>query len=260
MLLPVEWRRLETVTLFGPDRYGIAGEERLLLYHTAIQTRLRAAIAMKAAKASVFALPHPTNVARMLRKDLAEARKTWIKEAENDPDEYAHRNQSDFLAPISHDGERLDFHSLRHSCGAWLASTGAHPKTVQVVMRHSSITLTMDCYGHLFPGQEAEAVAQVRELMSPPSETLQATGTDDQIAQTDARRRMRSNWDAKQCVPGTLDAKGCDEKTQLNTQVTPPKPLKISSLGDMQQRNATGCESGAGGTRTPNQRIMSPLL
>jgi hypothetical protein len=33
-----------------------------------------------------------------------------------------------------------------------------HPKVVQTIMRHSQITLTMDTYGHLFPGQAAEAV------------------------------------------------------------------------------------------------------
>jgi len=35
---------------------------------------------------------------------------------------------------------------------------GAHPKAVQSIMRHSTITLTMDTYGHLFPGQDAETV------------------------------------------------------------------------------------------------------
>ncbi len=33
---------------------------------------------------------------------------------------------------------------------------------VQQVMRHQSITLTMDTYGHLFPGQEADAVDRMR--------------------------------------------------------------------------------------------------
>jgi len=37
-------------------------------------------------------------------------------------------------------------------------------KTVQTVMRHSTITLTMDTYGHLFPGQEAEAVGKLPEM------------------------------------------------------------------------------------------------
>jgi integrase len=64
-------------------------------------------------------------------------------------------NEIDFLSPTNHEGETLDFHCLRHTCGAWLAMTGVHPKVVQTVMRHSAITLTMDSYGHLFPGQEA---------------------------------------------------------------------------------------------------------
>ena len=109
----------------------------------------------------------------------------------------------------------------------------------------------MDCYGHLFPGQEADAIAQVRKLMSARSEALQATGTDDQTAQADTR----SSWNAKQCVPG---AKECDEKTQPNTQMVSPKPLEIAGLGDTQQRNATGCESEGGATRTPDLRIKSP--
>ena len=37
---------------------------------------------------------------------------------------------------------------------------------VQVVMRHSTITLTIDTYGHLFPGQEADAVARFPAMMS----------------------------------------------------------------------------------------------
>jgi len=41
MLLPEEWRRLETATENGPEREGMTGDERVLLYRTAIQTGLR---------------------------------------------------------------------------------------------------------------------------------------------------------------------------------------------------------------------------
>jgi integrase len=126
---------------------------------------LKAHIATKTPKAPVFGLPHESNLARMLRDDLAEARKAWLKEAKDDPREYAQREESDFLADTNHQGEIVDFHSLRHSCGAWLAMTGAHPKVVQTVMRHQSITLTMDTYGHLFPGQEADAVMRLSALL-----------------------------------------------------------------------------------------------
>jgi len=84
----------------------------------------------------------------MLRADLAEARKIWLAEARSDPDEYARREQSDFLVATNHDGEVLDFHSLKHTCGAWLAISGVHPKLVQSVMQHSSIVADD---GYLWP-------------------------------------------------------------------------------------------------------------
>lgn len=42
-------------------------------------------------------------------------------------------------------------HDLRHTCAALLISQGAHPKVIQQHLGHSSITVTMDRYGHLFP-------------------------------------------------------------------------------------------------------------
>ena len=92
-------------------------------------------------------------------------RQVWIDEAKSDAAEYARREQSDFLAEKNHEGEIADFHSLRHTCGAWLAMAGAHPKAVQTIMRHSAITLTMDTYGHLFPGQEFETVSLLPTML-----------------------------------------------------------------------------------------------
>ena len=138
-------------------------------------------VATKTPKAKLFNLPHLSNMARMIRADLAAARKAWIAEATTDPEEYTRREQSDFLAAENHAGESLDFHSLRHTCGAWLAQSGAHLKTVQSVMRHSTITLTMDTYGHLFPGAEAEAAGRLGAMLHGRQEVdqrLKATGTD----------------------------------------------------------------------------------
>ena len=101
-----------------------------------------------------------------------------MREAKHDPEEYLRRQQSDFLAAKNHEGEILDFHSLRHTCGAWLAMAGVHPKVVQTIMRHSTITLTMDTYGHLFPGQEAEAIARFPDMLGKGPRRLRATGTD----------------------------------------------------------------------------------
>lgn len=212
MLLPDEWPWLRDATKDGPERNGMTGNERFLLYATAIQTglranelrqltqgrmfldvdqpyiackagttknrkmakqyvepqlaaKLRAYLATRPPSAMVFRMPHETNTARMLRADLAAARNDWLKEVEKDKRELAKRQESDFLLPTNHEGECFDFHSLRHTCGAWLALTGEHPKTIQTIMRHSQITLTMDTYGHLFPGQAAEAVGRFGEMV-----------------------------------------------------------------------------------------------
>jgi len=45
----------------------------------------------------------------------------------------------------------LRFHDLRHTCAALLIAQGAHPKEIQVRLGHSTIRMTFDRYGHLFP-------------------------------------------------------------------------------------------------------------
>jgi integrase len=45
----------------------------------------------------------------------------------------------------------LRFHDLRHTCASLLIAAGAHPKAIQEQLGHSSITITMDRYGHLLP-------------------------------------------------------------------------------------------------------------
>lgn len=53
--------------------------------------------------------------------------------------------------------EHVRFHDLRHTCASLCIALGAHPKAIQERLGHSSITVTLDRYGHLFPGNEDEA-------------------------------------------------------------------------------------------------------
>jgi integrase len=112
--------------------------------------------------ALVFDLPHACTMPDMLREDLEAARQAWLK-TKHDPQERLEADESDFLQSVDSDGERIDFHSLRHTCATWLIHSGADVKTIQSVMRHADIKLTLDRYGHLFPGSEAEAVARLRD-------------------------------------------------------------------------------------------------
>ncbi len=45
----------------------------------------------------------------------------------------------------------LRFHDLRHTAAALLIAQGAHPRAIMERLGHSSITITLNVYGHLFP-------------------------------------------------------------------------------------------------------------
>jgi integrase len=114
-----------------------------------------------ASRSAFFTMPPKFSMADVLRKDLDAARAAWLARKDSSPDDV----ETDFLCATNDAGEVLDFHSLRHTCGAWLAVQGVHPKTIQTVMRHKSITLTMDTYGHLFPSAEPEAIESLGRLL-----------------------------------------------------------------------------------------------
>ncbi len=61
---------------------------------------------------------------------------------------------------------RLTPHELRHSYAAMMIAAGVNPKALQTFMGHSSITVTLDTYGHLMPGSEAEAAALVETYLA----------------------------------------------------------------------------------------------
>ena len=52
-------------------------------------------------------------------------------------------------------------------------------------MRHSTFTLTMDTYDHLFPGEEADTVYHLPDVSLPTAEPAKATGTDEKFVVTD---------------------------------------------------------------------------
>lgn len=130
-------------------------------------------VSRKHPRAPVFSIVSAEELAGMVARDLSDSRMLWLKTLTGQPRIAA--EESDFLCKSNHEGELLVFHSLRHTCGAWLAVAGEHPKTVQTVMRHSTITLTMDTYGHLFPGQTEQAPVKLAAMMAG---KLDATGTE----------------------------------------------------------------------------------
>ena len=59
---------------------------------------------------------------------------------------------------------RVRFHDLRHTSAALAVAAGAHPKALQARMGHSTIAMTLDQYGHLYEGVDAQIADQLDQL------------------------------------------------------------------------------------------------
>lgn len=70
-------------------------------------------------------------------------------------------------APVQAEAARMrppyNFHALRHAAASLFIEHGWTPKKIQIVMGHSSIQVTFDIYGHLFPSpdDDAKAMAEI---------------------------------------------------------------------------------------------------
>jgi integrase len=62
------------------------------------------------------------------------------------------------LAPIG-------LHECRHTYAAHMIAAGINPKALSQYMGHSSITITLDRYGHLMPGAEHQAATMLDDYL-----------------------------------------------------------------------------------------------
>lgn len=62
--------------------------------------------------------------------------------------------------------EPIGLHEARHTFASLLIAAGVNVKAISNYMGHSSITITLDRYGHLMPGHEAEAVEKIDAYLS----------------------------------------------------------------------------------------------
>jgi len=53
--------------------------------------------------------------------------------------------------------EPIGLHDCRHTFASLMIAAGVNAKALSTFMGHASITITLDRYGHLFPGSEEEA-------------------------------------------------------------------------------------------------------
>ena len=60
----------------------------------------------------------------------------------------------------------IGLHECRHAYAAFMIAAGVNAKALQTYLGHSSITVTLDRYGHLMPGAEVEAAAMLEDYLA----------------------------------------------------------------------------------------------
>lgn len=194
---PVHERRALTIaeatalleaTAAAPERWGMTGPERALLYRLALETGLRAGELRSLTRASFNLDSDPPVVflagkftkngdpaTQPLNDDLVGPLKAHLKDklpgapAFTIPKVHTVRMfKSDLKAAgieyRDDSGRVADFHSLRHTFITNLARAGVHPSVAQELARHSSITLTMNHYTHTVLKDKALALAKLPKL------------------------------------------------------------------------------------------------
>jgi len=71
----------------------------------------------------------------------------------------------------------LRFHDLRHTCASLLIAHGVPPKSVQAHLGHATFAVTMDRYGHLYPGAADATRAALDEAFAPTADPTVACRT-----------------------------------------------------------------------------------
>jgi integrase len=59
---------------------------------------------------------------------------------------------------------QIRIHDLRHTAATHLLRRGVHPKVVQELLGHSSISLTLDTYSHVAPALHAQVASHMQVL------------------------------------------------------------------------------------------------
>jgi integrase len=60
----------------------------------------------------------------------------------------------------------IRFHDLRHTCATLMLCGGIHPKVVQELLGHASVTITLDTYSHVVPDMQEEAAGKMDSMLS----------------------------------------------------------------------------------------------
>ena len=195
--------------------------------------------------------------AKMMRRDLAAARKDWIEQAETDK-ERALRESSDFLVYKDSQGRFADFHANRHTFITNLSRAGVSPKTAQTLARHSDIRLTLDIYTHTDLAEKFDAVGR---LPAPPKSNLSSSKKPE--VTTGCQNGVQHLSSARESQDGTNG----HPTSEAGRESLPEVDEEASSEVVGRSEVSTPCrdltppdQSAPGRTRTSNPWFRRPVL
>jgi len=170
-------------------------------------------------------------------------------------------------------GRYYDFHSLRHRFGTELAMANVQPKVAQALMRHSTITLTLDRYSHVELETAAGGVAKLPTVPGVAPAVVQNTTARE--SESEATNETTAPETGAQPAPEPISERRAlplpygqspneaEGPRQVPTAGHPvyvvEGPQVVTEVGFSDPESASVFSSG-GGTRTPDTRIMIPLL
>jgi len=290
-LSPDEVRRLLENTKAEPLRFGMSGNERALLYLLAIESGLRVNelrslkiqdFDFDALTVSVSAgyskhrqkdvLPLRAETAAQLQVFCANKRPTakifggTRKElTKRTSDMISADLEACGIAYVDDSGRFADFHSLRHTTGSLLAASGVHPKIAQVLMRHSTVDLTLSRYTHIFAGQTSEAIGKLPDFSLPGKrfQKAKATGTDSKSVIGDSENPQQKNLARHLALqagqpPANMDTSGQEQGNRASTSQHQKSTLTQSKTAISGQKRR-GRDSNPRGGFKPTGRFSKPL-
>jgi len=74
----------------------------------------------------------------------------------------------------------IRFHDLRHTCATLLLGKGVHPKIVQELLGHSTISITLDTYSHILPNMQEKAVEAMEDIFDQETDEEQSLPQEEE--------------------------------------------------------------------------------
>jgi len=273
-----ELERLTETTHRGPQRAGISGEDRAMLYRVMAATGLRRseAASLKPKRFDLVSDPPTATVetayskrrrddVQPLPRRLADQLRPWLTDKRLGrplwplPDKPCQRLlkpdlEAAGIAERDDAGRVVDFHSFRHGYVTRLVGSGAPVSVAQRLARHSTPILTLGVYSQVELADERAALAKAFESGTPCIEekpaALRMTGTDKAEGAPNAHQRVRSEAPSDAPV-----------RTALGANVIVQKGMDSSEKLDTNAQACAGVRAGARNaprrTRTSNPLIKS---